>query len=156
MNDTVLAAIDRELAALEHVAEPPTGDLGWGRDLSCVAELSPTLAEVDPWTVRAIGEAAIRRLTTPHGTLVDAPDYGLDVRSFCNRGVTPLDLAELGGRARLELLDDDRIDEALVTVTAPSPGLLNVNARLTPADPRLRPFALVLAVTSASVLVEAL
>lgn len=156
MSETVRAAIDREIAALARVVDAPTLDLGWGRDLACVTELSPTLAEVDPLEPRGIGEAALRRLITPRGALPGDRDYGLDVRSFLNRGVPLAELRDVAGLVRVELTKDDRIAEVTVDVTMPSAGALRFAMQIVPADPALEPFALIFGVTSSDVVTEAI
>lgn len=143
--------IAAQVAELEHEVDAPTGALGYGTDLACVTDVTPDLEEVDPFSVRAIGEALIRRFTTPRGTLPDDPDYGLDLRSYCNRGVTATQLRELASQLRGEAGKDDRVDDAAITVTAEGSSL-TVAARITPADPDLEPFDLTFAVTSADVL----
>lgn len=169
MSQIVNDAIARELAALglervvpnTQIARGTTGpggvvpDLGFGRDLSCVGDVTPSLAEVEPYSPIGIGEATIRRLTTPRGTLPDDPDYGFDVRAYCNRGVSRQDLRDLGGLARAEATKDDRIEDVTVTLTEPARGELVVYVRITPANPAVESFALTFRVTSgAAVLME--
>jgi len=156
MSKTVLDAIDRELALLKREVQTPTEPFGYGVDLSCVSDVTPELAEVDPYSPIGIAEAVIRRLTTPRGKLFDDPDYGLDLRAFCNRGTTHDELRDLGGRCRSEITKDDRIEEALVTVTTPTRSALDVRVRITPAVPGLEPFSLTFAVTSGSAVMEAI
>jgi hypothetical protein len=141
MSAVVLDAIARELALLKREVETPTGPLGYGLDLSCVSDVTPELAEVDPFSPVGIAEAVIRRLTTPRGGLVDDPDYGLDLRGYCNRGTTLDELRDLAGQCRSEVTKDDRIEEALFTITTPTRSELNVSARITPADPSLELFS---------------
>lgn len=152
----VLDAIDRALGELRPVMAPPTGDLGYGRDLSCTSELSPTLTEVDPMSTRGIAEATLRRLTTPRGMLPGDPSYGLDVRAFCSRGTPEAELRDLAGIVRGEVTKDDRIADVRVSVTRPGMGELRIELRLVPAAPAGTPFSLILAVTSAAVLLEGL
>jgi hypothetical protein len=154
VNETVRAAIDLELALLVRTVAPPAGALGYGRDLSCVADVTPDLAEVDPFSRLGIGEAAIRRLTTPRGGLPDDPDYGFDLRAYCNRGSTVQDLRDLAGLTRSELTKDDRIEEARVSVSMPARGELTVAVRLTPADPAVEPFDLTFTVTGGGAVLE--
>lgn len=151
MNSTVEAAIVRELATLTRVVDPPTGDLLYGRDLSCVTDLEPTLEEIDQASPRAIVQAVIRRFITPRGTLLDDPDYGLDVRGYCNRGVTQRDLRALSGALRGEAQKDDRVARADVSVTATN-ATLSIQVFITPADPALQDFSFTFSVTSAEVL----
>ena len=140
-----------QIAELERVVDAPTGALGYGTDLSCVNDLTPTLDEVDPNSVRAVGEALVRRFTTPRGKLPDALDYGLDIRGYCNRGLTVAQLRELASQMRAEARKDDCVDDATVTVTSAG-ATLNIALRVVPADPTLTTFDLTFAVTSAEVL----
>jgi hypothetical protein len=156
-NAIVDAAFAKQLAELERLVPQPAGDLGYGSDLSCIADLAENLAEVDPFSTRGIGESVVRRLTTPRGTLPDDRDYGLDLRSFCNRGATAEELREVGGRCSLELAKDDRILSATVAVVQDSSTRsLSVAVLITPADPALNPFSLTFAVTSGAAALEEL
>jgi len=150
-------SIASQVAELERLVPTPAEPLGYGRDLSCVDDITANCDEVDVFSVTAIGEATIRRLSTARGTLVDDPDFGLDLRAFCNRGVPAHELAPLEGAVRNEVTKDDRIDSASVTATytAQSSSLL-VQIRIVPVDPRLGVFGLTLAVSSADVLLEAI
>lgn len=156
MNDTVKASIDAQIAELARLVPQPTGDLGYGNDLSCVSDLTEDLAEVDPFSMQAISEAAIRRLTTPRGSLPDDRNYGIDVRSYANRATAIAELRELSGRCALELAKDDRIDTATVTSTQdPLSYSLRLSVVITPASPTLNPFTLTFAVTSGAAVLEA-
>jgi hypothetical protein len=145
-----LAPIKLELGAL------PSGELGYGRDLSCVLDLTDDLAEVDPLSPVAIGEATLRRLLTARGSLPDHRDYGLDVRGMCNRGVPYSELRDLAGQVRNEISKDDRIESATVTVTPQAGGQLDFAVRITPAVVGLTPFSLTFAVVSGQLTVEAI
>lgn len=156
MSTIVLDAIAEFTAALTREVRTPVEPLGYGTDLACTDELTPTCDEVDPFSVRAIGEALYRRITTARGTLPDDLDYGLDVRGFLNRGTTAGDLAQMAGQLRGELQKDDRVDRVSVQVTAPALDTLSVTILVTPVDPTIARFTLTLAVTSAQVLMEAI
>ena len=153
MSKTVLDAIDAELASLTPVT-PRTGALGFGTDLACVTDLSASLDEVDPLSPVGIGEAALRRLMTPRGGLLDDPDYGIDVRSFCSRGVAVDELRDLAGTIKLELVKDDRIETVLVGVTMPAPSTLRISILITAALPALTPFSLIFVATPETLTVE--
>jgi hypothetical protein len=150
--------IAAELATLARATAAPVGPLGYGRDLSCVSDLANDLAEVDPASPVAIVEACLRRLTCPRGGLIDDPDYGLDLRAYCNRGVTITELRALDGAIRTELKKDDRVSDvdAAVSTTTLTDAALRVTVRITAADPDLEPFAFVFAVTDASALLESI
>lgn len=156
MSQSVLDAIDAEIATLATTTLAPTGDLLYGRDLSCAIDLSPDLREVDPGSPVGIGESVIRRLTCPRGRLPDDPSYGLDVRAFCNRATPTAELRDLAGIIRNEVLKDDRIDEATVDVTFPAPRSLRVAIVIQPVASALGPFSLIFAIVDGQVAVEAM
>lgn len=156
MSTLVLEAIDASITELAREVPAPSGDLFFGRDLSCTTGLADNLDEVDERSPLGVAQAAVRRLITARGSLPDDPDYGIDVRAFCNRGTTTAELRELGGRIRVELAKDDRIADLTVAVTAPSSNTLTVFTQIRPADPAIEAFALTLAVTSSSVVMEAI
>ncbi|AKF06084.1 GPW/gp25 family protein [Sandaracinus amylolyticus] len=157
MSDLVRDAIAAELALLERELPTPAAPFGYGADLSCASDLTPTMESVDPFSTRAIAEAAARRLDTPRGSLVDDPDYGLDLRSYLNRGTTAADINTLADRVRTEVAKDDRIARVRVVVTPSADGSeLRVALQIQPVDANAGPFSLTLAVTSAGVLIEEL
>ena len=145
--DAAVAASLAELAASGRVADVPTAPLGYGRDLSCVADITPDAAEVDPMSETAVVQAVIHRLTTARGTLIDDPDYGIDVRAFCNRASTPLELRAIADQCAGEIAKDDRVLDATVTATfTDATRTLRVSVRLECADPTLGTFDLTFAV----------
>jgi len=154
MSKIVLDAIALDLATLSREVATPTGALEYGTDISCVLDADANLTEVDPFSPVGIGQALLRRLITPRGTLPDDRDYGLDVRAYCNRGVPVNELRDVGGAIRLEITKDDRIADATVSVTTPGPNELSIAIRVTPEDPALTPFTLVIAATSQALTLE--
>lgn len=157
MNSTVQNAITAGLAELVRIEPTPTAPYGFGRDLSCVTDVTETLAEVLPDSPLGIAQAAARRLTTARGTLPDDPGYGIDVRGFLNRGLTFAELRAAEGQARNELVQDDRILAVeLVFVASEDGSALTIAATITPEDPGLATFEMILAVTSSAVILEAI
>lgn len=152
MNDAVAQSLAAQLPTLKRVVDAPTGDLAWGTDLSCVTDLHPTLAEVDPRSPRAITEAVTRRYLTPRGALLDDAGYGLDVRSHLNRGVTQRDLRAITGALGGEAQKDDRVTSAEVRMQAALGGSAQLQVIIVPADPELEQFDFVFSVTSGSAL----
>lgn len=154
MNSTFAAAFATRLAEIQRTTDDPTGPLGYGSDLSCRWDLDPA-TEVEG--IEALGQALARRLDTPRGQLVDDPDYGFDLKSILNEGITTADLNSLSRRIRNELTKDDRVSMISVTVQ-----LLDVIGRSIRVSIRIRPkessetFAMTLAVTSAAVILEAI
>lgn len=149
--------ITAQLAELVRIVPEPVAPFGYGRDLSCTTELDPALAEVDPFSPRAVAEALVRRLTTPHGSLLDDPDYGEDITGAENRGVTAADLASLATRIKNEVSKDDRVDTSEVSVVADSrTRTLTISLRVTLRDPASADFVMVLACTNGTVILEAI
>lgn len=153
--DAIAAALDELGPPVPRLPSPATG-LGYGTDLSLSTDLTDAHDVVEGGSRLAIAQAITRRLSTPRGSLLDAPNYGLDVRGYLNRGVTDREINGLAERIRAELAEDDRIRSVSAVVT-PSDGgrRLAVALRVVPADVD-GPFRLVLVVTSAAVLLEEL
>jgi hypothetical protein len=148
--------IAAELAKLVKIVPTPVVPFGYGTDLSCVSDVTETMDEVDPFSVRGIGEALVRQLTTPRGSLPDDPDYGLDVRRFLNRGMTRDEITSLSGQIATEVGKDDRVSSSAVTVALPDASTLRIALAVTPQDPLLGNFKLVFAVTSGDLVIEEL
>jgi len=155
MNDIVRDAIAADLATLERLVDAPEPPLGYGRDLACVTEISPTLEQTDPESPRGIAEGLARRLITPRGTLPDDAEYGLDLRRYVNRGTPLAELEDLAGAIRQEAGKDDRVDRVSAAVELVDRGL-RVSVRVTPFAIGSKDFAFVLSVTSSAVLIEAI
>ena len=155
MNATLKAALDAELALLTRMVTPPTGPLGYGTDLDCITDVQDDFREVDPISPRAIVQALARRYQTPRGTLEDDRDYGFDIRSYCNRGVTSDDLRSLSLLMVAEGRKDDRVDDIAVSVFGDiSSSELRCDVKITPAIPGIAPFSATLSVTDSEVLIQ--
>lgn len=145
--------IAAEIAALSAEVAKPVEPFGYGRDLSCVTDVDEYLNEVDPFSLRALGEALARRLTTPHGTLFDDPDYGLDLRAALNRGTTPEALRALEAAIRNEAAKDDRVSEASASVSV-SGTRMEVRLQVAPVESS-EAFSLTFAIENGEVTLEA-
>ena len=156
MNDTVQAALDRELAKLKTVQDPAAPPLGYGRDLNCVTDCDWKFSEVDPMSPLGVGQALLRRLITVRGTVDDDPDYGLNVRGYVNRGVTGADLRSLASRIEGECEKDDRVLSVEARVITVGMRSLQVGLQVGLQSPEGRSFDLVFSVTDATVLLETL
>jgi len=153
MSELVHGAITQGLAALKATSTVPKPPLGYGSDLWCEDDLHPHLAEVTG-SALVIAQYALRRLSTPAGSLPDDPEWGLDLSGYCNRPTTSRELALLEGEIESELLDDDRIDEVRAQVSS-SGNTLSVRLRIIPVDAS-KSFTLTLSVSKISTLIEEL
>lgn len=152
MSQLVLDAIAEEIASLVRLVPTPTAPLGYGRDLSCTRDLTETLDEVDPFSIQAIQEAAIRRLKTRRGELPDGGlpedlEYGWSVLSLLSRGLTPAEVRDAAGEIQSELTKDDRVASATVTLVQKSLKELSISIEIVPEDPNLGKFDFVLVAT---------
>lgn len=154
MNETVRAAIAADLATLTRVVDAPVEPFDYGSDLSCDDDLTAYCDEVGGGSRLALAQALYRRVTTPRGSLLDDPDYGVDVPGFLNNGVTQRELAGLSGAVRNELVKDDRVDSAQVQVTLDSPKAMRVTILVTAVDPAIGTFSLTFAVKDGAAMLE--
>lgn len=151
----VTDAIAEGLAALERVQDHAVEPFGYGSDLACSSDLTPGMAEVSGDSIAALSQAIVRRLDCPRGALPDDPDYGIDLRSYCNRGTTADEIRGLATSINGELTKDDRIDRVVVTLTpSPTGSAIRVHLDVTPIDHRVGGFSLTLSASSAAVLIE--
>ena len=83
----------------------------YGSDLSCVDDLDASMVELDGVAdgPLVVAQAVYRRITTPRGMVIDAPDYGVDVAALLHRGLTRAELLGVAGTVRKEILKDDRV-----------------------------------------------
>lgn len=119
----------------------------FGRDLWCLDDLDPGRTVTGALLV---AQAAYRRITTPRGAVIDAPNYGFDVRALLGKGLTPAQLAAIPGQVRGEILKDERVDSCSITATYTG----GPNGTLTlsiDGETAAGPFNLVLAVTEVNV-----
>ena len=89
----------------------------YGSDLAGTDDLDPFMTELDGTDVLVVAQAIYRRLTTAKGSLIEDPDYGLDVRAFLRKAMTPAYLASIPGQIENEITKDDRITNVVVRMT---------------------------------------
>lgn len=155
MNDFLEAQLVRLLAELPAVTPPLEAELGWGRDLICVSDCTDTFAELGPYDPRIIMHAIARRYQTPRGTLLDDPEYGLDLRGFLHKGLAQKDLRQLQTQALGEANKDQRIERSATQLSLSLVrGVMAVALRVTPRDPRGNPFPFVVRIDAAAAAVE--
>lgn len=155
MTDIVRSSISDAILAAAAILDPPEPPLGYGSDLSCVDDLDPEMREVSGSDVRSLAEALIRSIMTPRGSVPDAPDYGIDLRSYLHRPSTRTELLAIEGDIANEWGKDDRVSRSEVTIDVLEMGrVLRGRGRVYPADPSLEPFSLVFGVTDAGAAIE--
>jgi hypothetical protein len=147
------AFLDSVIADLEPLARPAQPPLNYGRDLLCLNDLDARMTETDPNTVESIAQDAWHAIITERGTIIDAPDFGLGVDSALSQGRTITELIALGGRADQELSKDDRIATSVTTATVVGTDV-RLSMLITPEDPTLRSFSLIVALTDGKALLQ--
>ena len=149
----VTDAIAAFTANLTRIVDAPTGDLGFGSDLSCTDDITADAAEIDGDSVLAVAQSNYRRLITPRGMVQDDPDYGTDLCTFLHEPMTQQRQQEVIGIIRSELLKDDRNETIDVTVVAATLRTLAlaVNGTTATGD-----FSLTMALTDGQVLLKEL
>lgn len=155
MNAGIAAVIAAGVAAETRVVSTPTAPFGFGSDLSLSSDLDSAMSELDGTDPLVVVQAVARSLQCPTGGLVDERSYGFDIVGMLNRGVTASLIREIGGRAKAQVLADDRVDTCTVKVT-PSTDMrtITVEVRGSLADQNKTAFSLVLACTSSEALIS--
>jgi hypothetical protein len=155
MTDIVRATIAIEIAKLTRLASTPVPPLGYGTDLVCVTDLDPYLAETDPNSVQSLAQDCFHRITTARLSLIGDPNYGIDIRAALSAPQTPQQIQSWAGQISTELRKDDRVVDADVTMVFKLPSTYTITILITPADPNLTTFSLVLSVVDGQALLDA-
>lgn len=116
MNTAVSEALAAQRAEFERIVDAPSGALAYGSDLSCVTDCDARFTELAIGSPRIVAQAVARRFQTPRGGVLDAPDYGFDLRPMCNRGTSEEDLRALHSRMHAEATKDERVDSASIAL----------------------------------------
>lgn len=123
-----------------------------GSDFSGVLDIDPALTVVTGY--RCLAEALARRLTTPAGRLLGAPDYGHDLRQYINSGFRNTSTIALA--IENECLKDERVAGVTATVTYEvGTQTLTAQIEVTISDADSFEFTFILTSTTAQVLLEA-
>jgi hypothetical protein len=127
--------------------DPSRDDVLFGVDIDVASDLprSFVLAAGLP----NLGNAIVRRLSTPNGALAafgDDPDYGYDLRGKLNASMPLGRIQGLGPELEAEVLKEERVDAADVALAFDlASGVLSVDIAMVTA---LGPFRLILAVSA--------
>jgi hypothetical protein len=151
MADETRTLIAAGIAELTRVATTPPEPWLYGRDLVCIDDLTPTLRETDPATTESLAQDIYHRITTERGSLPDDKDFGEDVRGYLSAAADARALLSISGRLEAEIRKDDRVATVVVELTG-NTSQLDITISVTPQDPALAAFEMVMAVTSAAAL----
>lgn len=99
--------------------------------------------------VDVLAQSLVRRQMTPRGSALDAPNDGIDVRTFIKVGMTQTEVSQIPGVIRNELLRDERVKTC--TVTASFNQVTNTMTIVENIQSAAGPFTLTLSVTSVTV-----
>lgn len=154
MTDVARTFIETELAKLTKASSTPEAR-GYGVDLVCVEDLTPNLEETDPDSYESLGQDLFHRVTTPREGLPDDKDFGDDITAYLSKGCTEREIRSIEGRVALECSKDDRVDTVTCEITG-GPSDYDVTIVVTPHDPAVVAFTLILSVTNGTALLEAI
>lgn len=133
---------------------PDTAD-GYGRDLLCVDDLDPRAKETDPNSLESLSQDLYHRVSTARGQMPDDADYGIDLVGLLHRPTTQTELLAMAGEVSAECRKDDRVSDVETTVTFDSlTETLTVTIEVTPKDPDLAIFKLIVVVTDGATLLQ--
>lgn len=124
--------IDAKIAGLTRRFAPSTAALYYGSDISCTSDVDELWSEVDAGSVRALGEALIRRLQTPRGMLFRDPAFGTDIRGMLHVGQTEQQIQALARLVEAECRKDDRVEAVTARVALSTSGVLGIGVTVKP------------------------
>ena len=153
MSPLLSTFIAAELASVPRIVPTPNGVLGFGADLDCLSDITLTGTEtgdvqklLTQWTVHA--------LSTTKGMLPgdsrEEQSFGLNLLDMIGQDAGSNNARQWELAIRAELLKNEQLADAsaVVSLTSSSEGQsFDVAITLTPADPSVAPFSLVLTVT---------
>lgn len=90
-------------------------DYTQGRDWICGTELDPN--GLESLSVADVAYSIVRRITTERGSLIDDPDYGIDIRDFLHLDMTPAQLNSIAAQVQYEVQLEPRVLSNAVTVS---------------------------------------
>jgi hypothetical protein len=112
------------------VVPVPTGNLGYGRDLSCFDDLTANMDDIDENSPAAVEEALYRRIITPHGSLAELgedPDYGRNIVGFLSLDTDSINIMAQQDLLAAECKKDDRVKTCTCVITDMGGGNFDVS-----------------------------
>jgi hypothetical protein len=136
-------------------AATATGDLGYGRDLSCFEDFTPDFAMIDPESTIAVVQSNWRRINTPPAiaAALDEPVHALfDVRTLLQKATTARRIMQFQDEIRECIMYDDRNASCVCTLELDESGeTLTLTLNGTTAR---GPYSLVSALTDGGALIR--
>ena len=117
----------------------------YGTDLSDVTDLTEDMAEVSGRLCMI--QALARRIQTPRGTLIDDPNYGIDITDYLDADIADSSLSQVAGLVDAEFLKDERVIGSTTSVTSKN-SVLTIQSQL---QDGAGPFKLVLSVDQVTI-----
>lgn len=93
----------------------------WSTFVDGVPDLDPTFSTLSN-PDRTLAEVLARRLITRRGAIEEDPEFGTDVRQWCQARMGPVALAKIKFAVEAECLKEERVTSVTATVTF-DPGL---------------------------------
>ena len=127
-------------------------DPNYGTDLA-VTPNADGILDINPMLQYASGlsvlvQSLICRQMCVRGSIIDAPNEGIDLRTYVRQGLTQEALGSLPSIVQKELQRDERVKSATVTGSYDTANTLTLNEVIETAD---GPFTLTLAVSAVTV-----
>lgn len=154
VRDTITALVALQVKASSTAVAP----FGYGVDLVCATDIDLQLAETVSTTVASLAQDCFHRVTTPRGSIVDDPNFGIDLRALLSTGLTPAVTRSIATLVHGELLKDDRIADVATSLSVSGVGkslVYTVTITITPAFLSAS-FDLVVSVTDGAALLSAI
>ena len=107
----------------------------FGLDLACMTDLSPTMAETA--SMVTLAQALVRMVTTPRGSVVDAPNWGIDVTAYVDGPMDARGAQKVASLMDAQFRQDDRVlrSSTQATWNASTETLRTVSAIITSNGP---------------------
>ncbi len=160
MNTTLADAIVELTAELTPVVVQLTAG-GYGVDMVCFDDITARCDDTDTESIESLRQDCYHRLITSRGSLPtdddvadpDEREYGFDILSLLHKGRTDAELRAAEAQMSDQLLKDDRVVNAEVTLGwSTNFKQLEVKCSITPqAEVADRPFELIIVLDSAGV-----
>ena len=122
---------------------------------SCLATLPNAQGQIDltpdmqvATGVQVLAQSLVRRQTTPRGSVLTSPNDCIDVRMYLSKGLSQSQVAALAQTIRGELLRDQRVLAASVSIALTVDGTMTITETILASA---GPFTLTLTLTASTI-----